>query len=945
MYSPPHQFGHQPGLSRGPGDGDVNVTINLPTAGMQIMEADGLLVNVTVANAGGTYVNQSFNVTLHVQNKNNVFHKFLDIYEVTDLGATGNSTTFSFKNWTDLFISGDYTINVTTHLLNDTETNNDTTLLDIHVEPSIQPLEMAMDSARVQPHKGLITTPFNFSVKYTFNYFPEEINVTIDDEVFDLEQADIFDLNASDGKDYYFLTKLTDIGLHGFRFQAAYGNNSTASNVINSPWVNLTLQDPRVTPDSGNITDLYNFTVTYGDFNNNQEHDITLNINSETFEFHPNNPANTDFSAANNNYYCKVYGYQMGLGPLKWTIIAEAGEDSLTIGPFNFTGPSADTGTIRGNVKKSDGFPLKDVVVTLNPLKTFTAWTDGDGNYMLEEVPTGHNYQLIFSKQGFINSTAGSITVPKDTTVHRNTTMSPLPVGGDIAGWVVDEIRKIPLPDAKVTATTAQGSITTTTDQVGRYEFKAIQAQPGVNLSVEKAFYVPEYTLIDVKEVQVALYNFTLIEEDPPFIITPENDTLNISVGTGFIIEFRTAVNISTFNATLYSKEGGKWVPVNNTPSYDNETYIYTLDPVNDLRYNTDHKMTLNMGLERTDGSLYLWRDFSLVFRTTFKPLKNITVHPWHTQDDIPLNVILSITLDVEVDPASVNVILAKKDSLSLSGLKNITHFNPVGSAQVHTLILFTPGRDLTNNTIYSVRLLKTLTDSLGNILLSEDYDWYFRTIKDIEDPIDIDTDPDKDGIPTDWEEYWGLNPYVPDSSEDPDNDALTNLREYQLSLNPLSNDTDGDGMTDGWEHNNGLDPRNPSDAGQDLDGDGHTNKEEFDMGTDPTDAQDPAPEKDNETDTVWYITFGVAAILVIVILIVVVIVLRSRKELKEEEAEADEEDMMNGSLKKKRTKAERTRSREEEEVLEESESLGIDLEEAEKAFMEDHLADEEDEE
>ena len=46
--------------------------------------------------------------------------------------------------------------------------------------------------------------------------------------------------------------------------------------------------------------------------------------------------------------------------------------------------------------------------------------------------------------------------------------------------------------------------------------------------------------------------------------------------------------------------------------------------------------------------------------------------------------------------------------------------------------------------------------------------------------------------------------------------------------------DVDGDGLEDGWELANGLDPADPSDAAGDPDGDGLTNLDEFQGGTDP---------------------------------------------------------------------------------------------------------------
>jgi len=46
--------------------------------------------------------------------------------------------------------------------------------------------------------------------------------------------------------------------------------------------------------------------------------------------------------------------------------------------------------------------------------------------------------------------------------------------------------------------------------------------------------------------------------------------------------------------------------------------------------------------------------------------------------------------------------------------------------------------------------------------------------------------------------------------------------------------DSDGDGLPDDWETDNGLDPNDPNDAGQDPDFDGATNLDEFGQGTDP---------------------------------------------------------------------------------------------------------------
>jgi hypothetical protein len=89
-----------------------------------------------------------------------------------------------------------------------------------------------------------------------------------------------------------------------------------------------------------------------------------------------------------------------------------------------------------------------------------------------------------------------------------------------------------------------------------------------------------------------------------------------------------------------------------------------------------------------------------------------------------------------------------------------------------------------------------------------------------------LGADTDGDGMPDVYELNNGFNPNDPsDANQDADNDGLTNLQEYQLGTDPHNPDTDGDGLKDGVETgtgvwvsptNTGTDPLNP-----DTDGDG----------------------------------------------------------------------------------------------------------------------------
>jgi outer membrane protein assembly factor BamB len=73
----------------------------------------------------------------------------------------------------------------------------------------------------------------------------------------------------------------------------------------------------------------------------------------------------------------------------------------------------------------------------------------------------------------------------------------------------------------------------------------------------------------------------------------------------------------------------------------------------------------------------------------------------------------------------------------------------------------------------------------------------------------------------------------------DPDQDGLTNAEEYANGTEPRDEDSDDDGMPDGWEVTYGLDPLDPADAAEDADGDGYSNLEEYQGGSDPQDESD----------------------------------------------------------------------------------------------------------
>ncbi len=111
------------------------------------------------------------------------------------------------------------------------------------------------------------------------------------------------------------------------------------------------------------------------------------------------------------------------------------------------------------------------------------------------------------------------------------------------------------------------------------------------------------------------------------------------------------------------------------------------------------------------------------------------------------------------------------------------------------------------------------------------------------EDVIDAWTrDSDGDGLTDGWETRASrTDPFNPDTDHDGLSDGVEdNSPGGEVSrFDPLKADTDGDGVADGIEAGRGLDPR-----ASDSDHDGWTDAEELGWGTDPTMASDaPHPE------------------------------------------------------------------------------------------------------
>jgi hypothetical protein len=215
------------------------------------------------------------------------------------------------------------------------------------------------------------------------------------------------------------------------------------------------------------------------------------------------------------------------------------------------------------------------------------------------------------------------------------------------------------------------------------------------------------------------------------------------------------------------------------------DTVVISIKTPNKTFVNTTMTAEENNRYEYVFTTIQLGRHNFTIKATDLSPNKNqsiITGYFIVTEDQTPPTITyFGVNPLVQLPDHSVEIRCITSD---YSGIRSVEVAVRFPDNQVETHAMSTPPSDTkyvytkTYETKGKYVFSITVTDTLGNQETTAEKTFW------ITDDLD---DTDDDGMPDDWEERYGLNPYDPnDASQDEDNDSITNLEEYQQGTNPL---------------------------------------------------------------------------------------------------------------------------------------------------------------
>jgi hypothetical protein len=268
------------------------------------------------------------------------------------------------------------------------------------------------------------------------------------------------------------------------------------------------------------------------------------------------------------------------------------------------------------------------------------------------------------------------------------------------------------------------------------------------------------------------------------------------------------------------------------------------------------------------ENSKGYWANNDMEFIQIYKVVPDTS--PPFVESTTPENDAEDVAIDAEVLVVfNESILLSSVDVDSMITISPAMNFSVTWSNFEKKMVIhFTTNLD--HRTTYTISLSNDLTDLAGNKMIAP-YTFKFSTETG---PV---VDTDNDNIPDYWEDDHGLDKNDPnDAGADVDGDKLTNLEEYLAGTDLKDKDSDSDGLPDGWEVENLLEPL-VNDAEADPDDDSYSNIEEYKGDSDPQD-RDSIPEKKDEDKGNFFVPLIIIIIVVIIIILLLAAMMRRKK-------------------------------------------------------------------
>lgn len=312
---------------------------------------------------------------------------------------------------------------------------------------------------------------------------------------------------------------------------------------------------------------------------------------------------------------------------------------------------------------------------------------------------------------------------------------------GTISGYILDVNNGTGIAGVNVTATGNNNVTWNYTDGDGYYEFSLYPATYRIDADGTEVHYSTSYieginvtedvTLLHVNltlEEMAQRVNVYVIKRQTSGLSPPDNwieadGAIEVCTKPDIKIVFEEEMDYISVkgNLTLYVNQ----IAINGMLNSDDNITFY-FDPAGDLNENTEYDLTITSGVLplNTSHESPLWRDLSFEFTTRENPLKS--VFPVDNAQDVPIDTEIEITFNIDINESTL------KSSIRISSANGdvnstLLYDNATG------LATFTPDEVLEGDTVYTVHIADTLTDTDGTRVLPPDdfpnqYSWSFRT-------------------------------------------------------------------------------------------------------------------------------------------------------------------------------------------------------------------------